>query len=176
MVLPKRLLTALLAVTLIVAAGAPAMLVAHRPASTSPAAVTPLAVALTGRVTDAAHVLTPEQADQLSQRLAKLERDTSHQLVVVIVPSLHGEDIATFTRRHANAWGIGRAGYNDGVVVMLAPTERKIRIEVGRGLEPVLTDARCAAIIKDHILPHFARGDLPGGLAAGVAELDKALR
>lgn len=132
--------------------------------------------ALTGRVTDAASVLAAAQTVQLTVLLEKLEHETGHQLVVATVPSLHGEDIATFTRRHANAWGVGRAGYNDGVVVLLAPTERKVRIAVGYGLEHVLTNARCDEIIRQHMVPYLSRGDLSGGLASGVAELDAALR
>ncbi|GGB96104.1 hypothetical protein GCM10011494_13220 [Novosphingobium endophyticum] len=129
------------------------------------------AVPLAGRVTDAAHILSPQEQATLSARLEKLEQKTQHQLVVVTVPSLGGRDVAEYTRDLANSWGIGRKGYNDGVVLLIAPKERKVRIAVGYGLEKRLSDGACQQIINREMLPSFRKGDLPGGIAAGTDAL-----
>jgi uncharacterized protein len=104
-------------------------------------------------------------------KLAELERTTKHQLVVATVPSLGGRDVANFSRDLANAWRIGRNGNNDGVVLLVAPNERKVRIAVGYGLEKALTHEVCQQIIDSSMLPHFRQGDLPGGIEAGVDAL-----
>jgi len=133
------------------------------------------ALALAGRVTDAADVLDPSQKTALTAKLEEFEGRTQHQLVIVTVPSLGGRDIADFTRDLANSWGIGREKEDDGVVLLVAPNERKARIAVGYGLEKVLTHDVCARIIKDQMLPRFRHGDLPGGIDAGANELIKRL-
>jgi uncharacterized protein len=125
-------------------------------------------VALTGRVTDAADILNPEQEASLSAKLEQLERATHHQMVVATVPTLRGADIATFTKDLANSWGIGRKGYDDGVVILVAPNERQARIAVGRGMEKTLTNDLCRKIIQEQMLPRFREGDLPGGIEAGA--------
>jgi uncharacterized protein len=125
-------------------------------------------IPLTGRVTDAAHILTPRQVASLSTRLERLERATGHQLVVATVPTLHGADIAAVARDLGNSWGIGRKGFDDGVVVLVAPNERKVRIAVGYGLERRLTPGLCQQIIDQQMLPRFRQGDLPAGIEAGV--------
>ena len=125
------------------------------------------AIALAGRVTDAAGILDSTQEESLSAKLAELERTTKHQMVIVTAPSLGGRDIADFTRDLANFWGIGRQREDDGVVLLVAPNERKVRIAVGYGLEKTL--------IKDQILPRFRNGDLPGGIDAGTTELIRRL-
>ena len=134
------------------------------------------AVALTGRVTDAGDILTPEQEATLSTKLEQLEKATRHQVVVATVPTLGGADVATFTRNLANSWGIGREGYDDGVVILVAPNERRVRIAVGYGLEKTLTHDVCQEIIDIQMLPRFLEGDLPGGIEAGanavIAKLD----
>lgn len=89
-------------------------------------------------------------------------------MVVVTVPTLGGADIATFTRDLANSWGIGRKGHDDGVVILVAPNERKVRIAVGYGLENVLTHDLCKQIIDEQMLPRFRQGDLPGGIESGA--------
>lgn len=133
------------------------------------------ALRLAGRVTDAADVLPPAAEAALTERLAALERRTRHQMVVVTVPSLGGREIDDYTIELARRWGIGRRGANDGVVVLLAPNEMKVRIEVGLGLETTLTNALCREIIDRVMLPRFRAGDLAGGIEAGVAALVERL-
>lgn len=96
-------------------------------------------------------------------------------MVVVTVPTLEGQEIAAFTRDLGNAWGIGRIGKDDGVVLLVAPTERKVRIAVGFGLEEQLTDAVCQHIVDAEMLPRFREGDLPAGIAAGADALIERL-
>lgn len=144
----------------------------NRDAAAPPAAAAaPASLALTGRVTDAADLLTPAQEASLSAKLERLERTTHHQMVVVTVPSLGGSDIATFTTNLANRWGIGRKGHDDGVVLLVAPNEKKVRIAVGYALEKTLTDAACKQIIQEQMLPNFRKGDLPRGIEAGADAL-----
>jgi uncharacterized protein len=126
---------------------------------------------LAGRVTDAAHILSSEQKAKLSAKLQQFERATRHQMVVATVPTLGGRDVADFTRDLSNSWGIGRKGYNDGVVLLVAPNELKVRIAVGYGLEKKLTHVVCQQIIDNAILPRFRRGDLAGGIEAGTDAL-----
>jgi uncharacterized protein len=148
--------------------GAPPGATGNAQALAAPAAP---AVALAGRVTDAAQVLEPDFEARLSDRLEQLERRTGRQLVVVTVASLGGRDVADFTRDLGNAWGIGRPDEDDGVILLVAPNERQARIAVGEGLERVLTDAACREILARDILPRFRTGDLPGGIEAGVDAL-----
>jgi uncharacterized protein len=129
------------------------------------------AVALIGRVTDTAHILSAQQQSALSTKLERLEQRTKHQMVVVTVPTLKGRDVADFTRDLANSWGIGRKGYNDGIVLLVAPHEQKVRIAVGYGLERQLTHEVCQQIIDQEMLPRFRRGDLRGGIEAGADAL-----
>ena len=89
-------------------------------------------------------------------------------MVVVTVPSFGGLDVATFATNLSNDWGIGREGHNDGVLVLVAPNERKVRIAVGLGLEKTLTNDLCKQIIDEEMLPRFRNGDLPGGIEEGV--------
>jgi uncharacterized protein len=141
------------------------------PVAASAGTAAPVAITLTGRVTDAAHMLTPAETADLDRLLAEFEARTGHQMVVVTAPGLGGADIATFTRALGNAWSIGRKDVDDGVVVLLAPAERKARIAVGRGLERTLTDADCAAIMERSMVPQFRNGDYAAGLRAGVVAI-----
>lgn len=131
----------------------------------------PALPALTGRVVDQAAVLPPARAAQLTSRLAALEARTGHQFVIVTVSSLNGQPIEAVGLRLGRTWGIGRKGHDDGVLLLVAPNEHKVRIEVGYGLERQLTDPVCAKIIRDDILPSFAHGDLPGGIERGGAAI-----
>lgn len=129
------------------------------------------AIPLAGRVTDAANIIGDKQEAALVNRLAEFEEATKHQLVIVTVNSLEGRDVADFTRDLANAWGIGRKDYNDGVVVLVAPNERKVRIAVGFGLEQALPSSLCQTIIDVQMLPRFAKGEMEQGIDAGVSAL-----
>lgn len=133
------------------------------------------AIELTGRVSDAANILDETQEDDLSAKLDKLEASTQHQMVVVTVPSLGGRDIKPFATDLGNAWGIGRKDFNDGIIILLAPNERQVRIAVGYGLEDTLTDKLCAEIIENFMLPEFRQGDYYSGVSAGVDALIDAL-
>ena len=124
--------------------------------------------ALTGQVVDEAGILPPEVESQLTAKLAALEQQSQRQLVVVTVPSLQGYEISDYGYRLGRQWGIGTKERNDGAMLLVAPNERKVRIEVGYGLEPVLTDGMSFLIINNAILPRFKAGDLPGGIVAGT--------
>ena len=128
-------------------------------------------LALAGRVTDAADILDAAQESRLSGKLRALQQRTQHEMVVVTVPSLNGEDVADYTRALGSRWGIGRSSHNDGVILLLAPNERMARIEVGSGLETVLPNSLCAEIMENEIIPLARAGDLPGAIDAGVTAL-----
>lgn len=128
----------------------------------------PPALALTGRVVDAAKVLSPECKERLTTRLAALEKDTGVQLVVATTPDLAGQTIEAYSFALANAWALGDGRRNDGLLLLVAPSDRKVRIEVGLGLEASVRDEDAAAIIRDAILPRFRRNDFDGDVEAGV--------
>lgn len=132
--------------------------------------------ALSGRVVDQAGLLTPEKEAELTTRLEALERDTSDQLVVVTVDSLQGREIEDYGYRLGRAWGIGQADENNGALLIVAPNERKVRIEVGYGLEPILTDGLSALIIHNEILPAFREGYFERGIEQGVTAIEAQLR
>ena len=133
---------------------------------------------LSGRVVDAAKLLTAAQVQRLSADSEKLERETHHQLVVVTTPSLGGRDVGAYARDLANRWHLGRRGYNDGVVLLVAPNEHKVRIAVGYGLERQLTNATCKHILETAVLPHFRQipSDFGAGIEAGTDALIEHLR
>ncbi len=123
---------------------------------------------LSGRVVDAANLLSPEQEATLSQKLAALEAKNRRQVVVATLPSLQGYAIEDYGYRLGRHWGIGEKDVNSGALLIVAPAERKVRIEVGYGLEPILTDALSSMIIHGRILPAFRKGDMAGGIIAGA--------
>jgi uncharacterized protein len=131
---------------------------------------------LTGRVVDEAHILQPEQVAALDAKLAGFEQSTKQQLVVATIPDLQGYDIADYGYRLGRAWGIGQKGVNNGVVLIIAPNERRMRIEVGYGLEGVLTDALSNRIIGQQIRPAFKANDYAGGINAGVDEIMRIIQ
>jgi uncharacterized protein len=143
--------------------------------SALPALAAPNFPALTGRVVDDAHVLSDQTKSDLDGKLAALEAKTSRQLVVVTLPSLQGYEISDYGYQLGRAWGIGQAKLNNGALFIIAPTEHKVRIEVGYGLEPILTDALSEVIIQQAVLPRFRAGDFNGGTEAGVAALIQQL-
>lgn len=123
---------------------------------------------LTGRVVDLAHILPADVAVALTQDLETHETKTSNQVAVLIVPSLEGDPLEEFSHRVATTWKLGRKGTDNGVLLLVSLKDRKVRIEVGYGLEGTLTDLRSAHIIRNELVPRFRNGDLPGGIAAGV--------
>lgn len=130
---------------------------------------------LSGRVVDEAGVISGGTEQTISSELAALEKQTGHQLVLVTLASLQGQPIEDFGYKLGRHWGIGREEKNDGALLIVAPKEREVRIEVGYGLEGVLTDALSRIIIEEVIVPRFRVGDLEGGAAAGIAALIKVL-
>ena len=130
---------------------------------------------LTGRVVDQAGLLTSQQITALSARLGQHERESGNQLVVVTLKSLEGYEIADYGYQLGRNWGIGQKDKDNGVLLIVAPNERKVRIEVGRGLEPLLTDALSKIIIENGILPRFRDGDVAGGIKAGVQDIISVL-
>lgn len=124
-------------------------------------------MALAGRVTDAANVLIAEDENRLSARLARYEARTKHQMVVVTTPSLNGTRVDDFGTCLGHRWGIGRKGHDDGIVILIAPNERQMRIATGFGMERLLTDDKALEVIKQ-MTPHFKQGDYAGGLSTGI--------
>jgi uncharacterized protein len=131
---------------------------------------------LTGRVNDLARVLSPESQQLLEQKLAAFERETSNQVVVLTVPSLQGDDIDPFSIRVADAWKIGQKGRDNGVLLVIAKEERKVRIEVGMGLQGVLPDITAGQIIRDVMRPYLKSGNYDQGIAAGVDSIIAATK
>jgi uncharacterized protein len=123
---------------------------------------------LTGRVVDQANVMTPESRGELETKLKDLEDKSSIQLVVATVKSLQGGDIETYANELFRTWKLGQAQKNNGVLLLVAPNEHKVRIEVGYGLEGTLTDALSSVIISSAIVPRFKAGDFSGGISRGV--------
>ena len=138
-------------------------------------AATPKFPPLTGRVVDDAHILSPAATQTLDGELAGLEQQTGHQLVVVTVPDLQGFEIEDYGYQLGRAWQLGRKGVNDGAILLVAPKERKVRIEVGYGLEPVLTDALSNVILQQKVLPQFKQGHMEQGVLDGAAALTAQL-
>ncbi|MEQ7873141.1 TPM domain-containing protein [Sphingomonas sp. ASV193] len=128
---------------------------------------------LTGRVVDDAHLLRPEQQVDINSKLENLEARSGRKLVVVTLPSLQGDTIEDFGYRLGRTWAIGQKGKDDGMLLIVAPNERKVRIEAGYGARVFLTDAISGLIVQDAILPKFRAGDFGGGITAGVDEIVK---
>jgi uncharacterized protein len=139
------------------------------------AAAEPKFPALTGRIVDEAGLLSAEDFAAIQSELSALEAASTDQLVVVTLKSLQGYEIEDFGYQLGRTWGIGQKGKDNGVLLIVAPNERRVRIEVGRGLEPVMTDALSKLIIENAILPLFRRGDFPGGIRAGVRDIKDVL-
>ena len=130
---------------------------------------------LTGRVVDEAHLLTPEQVQDLTSKSAALESQKGAQLVVATVNSLQGYPVEDYGYRLGRAWGIGQKGKDNGVILLVAPNEHKVRIEVGYGATPYLTDAMSGLIIREDITPRFKQGDMGGGIEAGADAIIKQM-
>lgn len=124
--------------------------------------------ALTGRVVDGADLLSPAEEADLTTRLAALEGQSQRQVVVVTLPSLGGYAIEDYGYQLGRHWGIGSKERDDGALLIVAPNDRRVRIEVGYGLEPVLTDALSSLIISRNILPAFRDGQYAAGIMSGA--------
>jgi len=135
------------------------------------AAAEPAFPALTGRVVDQAQILDAAARTRVEGKLEQLGSKTGNQLVVVTLRSLQGYDIADYGYRLGRSWGIGQKGKNNGAILLVAPNERRVRIEVGYGLEGTITDAVSRLIIENAILPRFRTGDFAGGIERGVDDL-----
>ena len=130
---------------------------------------------LSGRVVDAAHILPNDAVQRLDGLLAAHEKTTGEQVVVVTLPSLQDTTIEDYGVQLGRHWGIGQKGKNTGALLIVAPKERKVRIEVGYGLEGTLTDARSKIIIEEIILPWFRQGRMDQGIVAGTAAVVSVL-
>ena len=126
---------------------------------------------LTGRVVDQANLLRPEQELDLTSKLAALETRTGRQMVVATVASLEGKTIEDYGYRLGRHWKIGDEKRDDGVILLVAPKEKKVRIETGYGARVFLTDVVSGRIIRELILPRFREGDFAGGIGAGADEI-----
>jgi len=131
--------------------------------------------ALTGRIVDDAGILSADDRRALEADLKVLEDKSTDQLVVFTTRSLQGYPIEDFGYQLGRTWAIGQQGKNNGAILIVAPTERKVRIEVGRGLEPQLTDVMTKLIIENAILPAFRRGDFAAGVKAGARDIRDVL-
>jgi uncharacterized protein len=123
---------------------------------------------LTGRVVDAAEVLSPAARERLGAALKAHEDRTTNQVVVLTVPELAGESVEDYATRVFEDWKLGRRDRDNGVLVLVAPSDRRMRIEVGYGLEGTLTDAVAGRIIRNQMTPRFKSGDFDGGVIEGV--------
>ncbi len=130
---------------------------------------------LTGRVVDEAGLLTPSDRAEVEAMLRQLEEKSTDQIAVYTTRSLQGYPIEDFGYQLGRAWQIGQKGKNNGIVLIVAPNERAVRIEVGRGLEPQMTDLMSGLIVNNVILPAFRRGEFSAGIKAGVRDIRDVL-
>ena len=127
--------------------------------------------ALAGRVNDTANLIPLDQRQRIETQLAQFEKQTSNQVSVLTVESLDGEEIADYANKVGRAWGLGQKGKDNGALLLVSKNDRKMRIEVGYGLEPVLTDLQTSVIQNQVIIPYFKKGDFGGGIEAGVSAI-----
>jgi uncharacterized protein len=126
-------------------------------------------------VQDRANMIPATEELELIRESEALEKATTDQLVVVTVPTLNGQDIARYSTALGNKLGVGQADKDNGVLLVVAPKERQVRIAVGYGLEGLLTDQRAAVIVRD-MIPYFRAGDGPRAIQIGFKEIDSVLR
>lgn len=158
--LPRAILAAVLFCTLLVT-----------PCVAADVAIPPL----TTRVTDLTTTFTVEQRAALENKLAAFEQKKGSQLAVLLVPTTQPETVEQYSIRVAEAWKLGRKGVDDGVLLLIAKNDRKLRIEVGHGLEGALPDAIAKRIIDEYVVPPFKQGDFNGGVNAGVDRIIKVV-
>jgi len=126
---------------------------------------------LTGRVVDMAEILKPDTRRRLAGELQAHEKKTANQVAVLTVPTIHGESVEEYAVRVFEQWKLGQKGKDNGVLVVVVPQDRRMRIEVGYGLEGTLTDAAASRIIRDVMTPRFRAGDYDGGISQGVGAI-----
>ncbi|HOI17350.1 MAG TPA: TPM domain-containing protein, partial [Geobacteraceae bacterium] len=131
---------------------------------------------LRAHVNDTAGMLSSAAEQKLEQELTAFEKSDSTQIAVLTIPSLEGESLEDYSIKVAEAWKIGQKGKDNGAILLIAKQERKIRIEVGRGLEGKLTDLLSGRIIRGEIAPRFKAGDFDGGVSAGVGAIMAAVK
>ncbi|MDT3734677.1 MAG: TPM domain-containing protein [Denitratisoma sp.] len=124
---------------------------------------------LSGRVVDNAEILGAETKLKLAEQLKAHEAETGNQIAVLTVPSLEGESVESYAEQVFNAWKLGQKGKDNGVLVLVAPDDRRMRIEVGYGLEGTLTDVAASRIVRNVMTPRFKEGNFDAGVAEGVA-------
>jgi uncharacterized protein len=129
-----------------------------------------------GRITDRTATLSRNEIAALDQKLAAFERETTNQIAVLIIPSLEGDSLEDYSIRLAEKWKIGQKGKNNGVILLVVKNERKLRIEVGYGLEGALPDALAGSIIRNEIAPRFRAGQFYQGVDAGVTAIMAATK
>jgi uncharacterized protein len=151
-----------------------AVWLAFAPLAATAADLVPLP-ALAARVTDLTATLTPAQRAALEAATAAIQREKGSQVAILILPTTQPETIEQFGIRLAEAWKIGRDGVDDGVIVIVAKEDRKMRIEVGYGLEGAIPDAVAKRIVADVMAPRFRQGDFAGGLDEAVAALGRLI-
>ncbi len=132
--------------------------------------------ALSGRINDRASLLSPSTAQALEKKLAAFERETTNQVVLLTVPSLEGETIEGYAIKVAEAWKPGQKDKGNGVILILAKKERKIRIEVGTGLQGVLPDITAGQIIRGAMAPPLKAGNFDAGISAGIDAIISATK
>lgn len=130
---------------------------------------------LTGPVVDQANILPTDVEARLAEKLTALKAQSQRELVVVTLPDLQGYEISDYGYQLGRHWQLGTKDKNEGAMLIIAPKERKVRIEVGYGLEPVLTDGLSSLIISQQIVPRFKAGDMPGGIEAGTDAIIRQL-
>lgn len=131
---------------------------------------------LRAHINDYARMFSPQTVQAMERALADFEASESTQIAVLTIPTLAGENLEEFSIKVAEAWKVGWKGLDSGVILLIAEKERKIRIEVGRGLEGRLTDLLSGRIIRNEITPHFKTGDYDGGLRAGLIAIMSAVK
>ncbi|MCS6972997.1 MAG: TPM domain-containing protein [Cyclobacteriaceae bacterium] len=127
------------------------------------------------RVHDEAGLLSPQMREQLETRLKQYEDSTSNQIAILIIPSLKGEVLEDYSLRVAEKWKLGQKEKDNGVLLLIAVEDRKMRIEVGYGLEGVLPDVICSRIIRNEIAPRFRRNEFDEGVWAGIVAITQAI-
>lgn len=143
-------------------------------------AILPCAIAveipyLSGRVNDYAGILSDQAREDLRERLREHEERTTNQIVILTLPSLEGESIEDFSNQVFNAWGLGQAGQDNGILMLVVPDERQMRIEVGYGLEGLVPDITAGRVIREVMAPRFRDGDFDAGISEGALTLIRVL-